>query len=196
MHVDVTARNNGCPDCLGYLQQRPGGFRVTFGSSTTVTANEYVVEVLNDQPQSGSTFRDIVNVSWASDYPPPLGSPLAQLMVNGNGQTVGRFTVSLVASDENLFSDVSLPTVLEPDSFTDQSVLIFADTLDLSGFDLSIAPLVPPFPIEFTAPPVSDPSPSFLSAPEPSTSGLVAILWALFGWHGSGRNRIRGRART
>ena len=108
----VTHRSGDC-DCVGYRQQRLNGFFAKFGN-VSVRADDYVIEVLNDFPQAGGKYADIVSIRFSSDFTPPLELPL---VVDSVPHSIGLFDVNLVGPPE-LFSTSALPTSLNLASFS------------------------------------------------------------------------------
>lgn len=76
-------------------------------------ADEYVVEVFNDQMVNGVSY-DFFNVEFSSNFNPPLQVPLN---VNGTQYNVGLFSLTFRAKTSNLYSDSLLPTSLSLSNF-------------------------------------------------------------------------------
>ena len=104
-----------------YPQSFPGGFSATFGS-IPVIASDYVVRIVNNQPQPNGSVADIFTVRWASNDIP---APATPLNVNGTGQSTGIFQASLFF-DSSTFSDTSLPAGLPTTGFNGALTGIFS----------------------------------------------------------------------
>ncbi len=115
---------------LGYDQHIDDGFQVVIGG-VTVTASDYVVEILNNVLQLDHvTVKDEFLVTFSSGLTPALDSPL---VVNGAPRSAGLVTLQFLA-DANLFPDASLPTSFNFASFTSATGLFGAQPV--GGVDL------------------------------------------------------------
>jgi hypothetical protein len=100
--------NAGC-DCAGYRQQLFNGFSALFGE-VEVRADDYIIEIANDLPQSGNRQADVFSVIFSSNADPPLEKPLT---VGSSHQSTGLFRIAFLDYSSSLFSDSSLPEEFE-----------------------------------------------------------------------------------
>ena len=98
--------------CAGYEQQHINGFWLEI-DGVEIVADNYIIEVSNDVVSQFVTT-DVISVRFASDLTPPLSAPL---LVEGNPQTTGVFSISFFASP-SLLTDASLPNDLDPADFS------------------------------------------------------------------------------
>jgi hypothetical protein len=125
----VTHTIDGC-DCAGYRQIRSDGFQALIGE-IRVRADEYIVEVDNNFPQGqGGAVADIFTVIFSSAANPPLSKPL---IVNGEPQLAGLFSLNLGDLEGDLFSTPLLPPSLNLADFHER-LLLFSDSP--SGVDI------------------------------------------------------------
>lgn len=108
---------------FGYDQHIPDGFHVNIGD-VTVSASDYVVEVLNNVVQPDRvTVKDEFIVIFSSGMTPPLTSNLS---VNGIARSAGLLSITFLA-DSSLFPDSSLPSSFSFSNFTSPGIGIFGD---------------------------------------------------------------------
>jgi len=172
-HPSLACGDDGS-NCLGYQQNFPQGFSVTFEDdvNVSVSADEYLV-IVDDDPFSGDTFA----VTYNSDL---LSAPLT---VNGLGRPTGRLGINLLLGFTSPFSSADVPANLSLDDFFLQFNLL-SDQPTGSGVDFvldSLTPFSPSFGMERGA------------VPEPS-SGLL-VFWAILLFRASSGGRGRRRQR-
>lgn len=97
-------------DCGGYRQQITGGFSVDFGT-VHVRADDYVIEIANDFPQTNGPPADIISVKFADNLDPALTAPLN---VAGREYSAGAMTLSFFGLS-NALSTSALPTAFDLD---------------------------------------------------------------------------------
>ena len=90
---------------LGYDQHFTSGLHATIGG-VSVSADEYLVEILNNMPQFDGSTKDEFVVSFSSGLSPALSS---QLVVNGVARSAGLVNIAFVGSN-TLYADASLPS--------------------------------------------------------------------------------------
>jgi hypothetical protein len=83
---------------LGYDQHILDGFHATIGG-VTVSASDYVVEIVNNIVQPDHTVKDEFSIVFSSAMAPALDS---SLVVNGTARSAGLFNVTFVG-DSNLY---------------------------------------------------------------------------------------------
>ena len=138
------------PNASGYRQQIAGGFFASIGGASVV-ADEYIVEVSDNVPQSGGTFADAIAISFDGQLNPPL---LAPLLVNGTSQTQGLFRINF-AGPSSAFSNTQIPSTIQGNLFPTK----------LGFFSDASSPVVDVFFVITT----------LRSVPEPSTMAMVLL---------------------
>ncbi len=120
-----------------YPQNIPNGLIANFGSFP-VSASSYTIHVRNDQSQGASSV-DIFTVEWASNDTPVPSLPL---VANGNNQTAGMFSVSVVYPT-NPFADTSLPGTLPTSGFLPAPLSFLSQQLAPIDVPFSVTSLTP-----------------------------------------------------
>ena len=120
-----------------YPQNIPNGLIANFGSFP-VSASSYTIHVRNDQSQGASSV-DIFTVEWASNDTPVPSLPL---VANGNNQTAGMFSVSVVYLT-NPFADTSLPGALPTSGFLPAPLSLLSQQLAPIDVPFSVTSLTP-----------------------------------------------------
>ena len=147
-----------CIDC-GYRQQRVNGFYAEMGG-VHVRADDYVIELINN---GNGGLTDGLNISFLSNYAPPLVAPLS---VATTPQTEGTFLLNFLGFS-SVFSN-SLPTTLSLASFDFLKQGFFNDTA-LGSTDVSFfIDTLEPASVDL-APPATN------SVPEPGAVVLTGI---------------------
>ncbi|HEY4308722.1 MAG TPA: hypothetical protein VGN12_04645 [Pirellulales bacterium] len=83
---------------LGYDQHIVDGFHATIGG-VTVSASDYVVEIVNNIVQPDHTVKDEFSIVFSSAITPALDS---SLVVNGTARSAGLFNVTFIG-DSSLY---------------------------------------------------------------------------------------------
>lgn len=163
--TDSVLTNTFDTNDVGFRQEIAGGFTASF-AGVPVVADEYIIRLINDEPQTFGGPADFFSIIFDSNLVsgPPFPDPFP-LSVDGATQTEGYIELNFVAN--TLYSGSTLPTSLG-----------FSETLEFADFDRGAPPFFSFFDDEGGPPGGSAalfaPS-SFALVPEPSAWALGAI---------------------